>query len=120
MVTADGRVLSCLGARGAAWLDLASHLPRDSGAHRPHGDPGLGDIYSLEPASQVALVVKNQLASAGDRRDVGSIPGSGRFPAGGHDNPLQYSLLPGDSHRQRRLVGYSPRGRKESDTTEMT
>ena len=30
---------------------------------------------------------------AGDLRDVGSIPGSGRFPGGGHGNPLQYSCL---------------------------
>ena len=42
-------------------------------------------------ASQVALVVKNLPASAGDLRDVGSIPGSGRSPGGGHGNPLQYS-----------------------------
>ena len=44
-------------------------------------------------ASQVALVVKNLPANAGDIRDVGSIPGSGRFPGGGHSNPLQYSCL---------------------------
>ena len=30
---------------------------------------------------------------AGDVRDMGSIPGSGRFPGGGHGNPLQYSYL---------------------------
>ena len=41
----------------------------------------------------MALVVKNPLANAGDTRDVGSIPGSGRFPGGGHGNPLQYSCL---------------------------
>ena len=44
-------------------------------------------------ASQVALVVKNPPASAGDVRDAGSIPGSGRSPGGGHGNPLQYSSL---------------------------
>ena len=44
-------------------------------------------------ASQVALVVKNQPASAGDIRDVGSIPGLGRSPGAGHGNPLQYSCL---------------------------
>ena len=44
-------------------------------------------------ASQLALVVKNLLASARDIRDTGSIPGSGRFPGGGHDNPLKYSCL---------------------------
>ena len=41
----------------------------------------------------MALVVKNPLANAGDTRDVGSIPGSRRFPGGGHGNPLQYSCL---------------------------
>ena len=39
----------------------------------------------------VALVVKNLPASAGDIRDTGLIPGSGRSPGGGHDNLLQYS-----------------------------
>ena len=41
----------------------------------------------------VAIVVKNPPASAGDSRDMGSIPESGRFPGGGHGNPLQYSCL---------------------------
>ena len=41
--------------------------------------------------AQVALVVKNPPASAGDTRDSGSIPGSGSSPGGGHGNPLQYS-----------------------------
>ena len=38
-------------------------------------------------------MVKNPLANAGDRRDVGLIPGLGRSPGGGHGNPLQYSCL---------------------------
>ena len=42
-------------------------------------------------ASQVALVVKNPPASAGDVRDMGSIPGSGRGPGGWHGSTLQYS-----------------------------
>ena len=42
-------------------------------------------------ASQVALVVKNPPANAGDIRDTGSIPGLGRSPGGGHDSTLQYS-----------------------------
>ena len=49
--------------------------------------------YELFGASQVVLVVKNPPANAGDIRDTGSIPGSGRFPGEGHDNPLQYSCL---------------------------
>ena len=43
--------------------------------------------------SQVALVVKNLLANAGDIRDTGLIHGSGRSPGGGHGNPLQYYCL---------------------------
>ena len=61
------------------------------------------------------LVVKLP-ASAGDVRDVGSIPGSGRSPGGGHGNPLQYSCLDMDkgawwatAHRV-----------AKSDTTEST
>ena len=38
-------------------------------------------------------MVKNLPASAGDTRDVGSIPGSGRSPGKGNGNPLQYSCL---------------------------
>ena len=41
----------------------------------------------------MALVEKNLLADAGDLRDVGLIPGLGRSPGGGNDNPLQYSCL---------------------------
>ena len=41
----------------------------------------------------MALVIKNLPANTGDTRMVGSIPGSGRFPAKGHGNPLQYSCL---------------------------
>ena len=44
-------------------------------------------------ACQVALVVKNPPTNAGDTGDVGSIPGSGESPGGGHGNPLQYSCL---------------------------
>ena len=56
---------------------------------------------------QVALVVKNLPANAGDVRDSGSIPGLGKSPGGGNGNPLQYSCLenpPGP----RSLEGYSP------------
>ena len=42
-------------------------------------------------ASQLALVVKNLLANAGDLRDLGSVPGLGRSPGRGHGNPLQYA-----------------------------
>ena len=48
---------------------------------------------SLARVSQAALVVKNLPANAGDIRDVGSIPGSGRSSGEGNGNPLQYSCL---------------------------
>ena len=50
-------------------------------------------------ASQVVLVVKNPPANAGDFRDSGSIPGSGRPPGGGNGNPLQYSCLENPMNR---------------------
>ena len=56
-------------------------------------------ISSITPSraipwtSQVALVVKNLAANAGDIRDMHSIPRLGRCPGGGHGNPLQYSCL---------------------------
>ena len=56
-------------------------------------------------ASQVALVVKNLPANAGYVRDSGLIPGSGRFPVGGHGNPLLYSC-PGNLRGQKILAGY--------------
>ena len=42
---------------------------------------------------EVALVVKNLPASAGQVRGAGLIPGLGRSPGGGHGNTLQYSCL---------------------------
>ena len=48
-------------------------------------------VYSR--ASQVVLVVKNLLASAGDERDSGSVPELGRSPGGGHGNPSWYSCM---------------------------
>ena len=67
-------------------------------------------------AFQVALVVKNLLANAGEVTDEGSNPGSGRSPRGGHGNPLVF--LPGESHGQRSLEGYSTQEHKDLDTTE--
>ena len=44
-------------------------------------------------AKQVALVVKNPPANAGDARDVGLISGLGRCPEVGNGNALQYACL---------------------------
>ena len=57
--------------------------------------------------------------SACNDGDLGLIPGLAKSPGGGHGDPLQYSYLE-NPHGQRNLVGYSPQGCKESDTTEAT
>ena len=82
-------------------------------------NPNHGHYCDLFWASQVALMVKNPPANAGDTRDVGSIPGSRRSPGGGHGNPLQWRM-PGECHGQRSLEAYSPQGHIASDTTEVT
>ena len=67
---------------------------------------------------QVALVAKNPPANAGDTGDLGSIPGSGRSPGGGHGNPLQYSCL--ETPMGRGAWRAAVRRVAESDTTEAT
>ena len=64
------------------------------------------------------VVVKNLPANAGDVTDASSIPVLGRFPGGGHGNPLQYSYLenPKDREAWRAMV----HNVTESDTTEVT
>ena len=64
----------------------------------------------------MVLVVKNLPANAGDAKDLGSIPGSGRSPGEGHGNPLQYLAwrIPWTEEPGR----LQSMGHKESDTTE--
>ena len=50
-------------------------------------------MSSFKITHRVALVVKKPPANAGDIREEGLMPGSGRSPSGGHANPLQYSCL---------------------------
>ena len=64
-------------------------------------------------ASLVGQRVKNL-----PTRDLGSIPGLEKSPGGGHGIPLQYSCLE-NPQGQRSLAGYSPRGQRESDTSEQ-
>ena len=63
-------------------------------------------------------MVKNPPASAEDIRDMGSIPGLGRGP--GEGQATHSSILAWRIPWTEGLVGYSPHGREESDTTEVT
>ena len=56
-------------------------------------------------------MVKDPPVNAGDVRDMGSIPGWGRFPWRRPWQPTPV-FLPGESHGQRSLEGYSPQGRR--------
>ena len=60
-------------------------------------------------------MVKNPPADAGDVRDTGLMPGSGRSPGGGHGNSLQYSCLENPMDRWSRVV-YRPWSCKNLDT----
>ena len=62
----------------------------------------------------MAQWVKNLPAKAGDARDAGLIPGSGRSPGGGHGSPLQYSCL--ENLMDREPGGLQSMGCKESNT----
>ena len=72
----------------------------------------------LEGASQVVLEVKNLPANAGDIRDIGSIPGSGRSPGEGNGNPLQYFWLENSKDRGA-LWGYIPWNHEVLNMTEQ-
>ena len=69
--------------------------------------------------SRVTSEVKNLPDSAGDVKDTGLIHGWGRVPQRRKWKPTPV-FLPGEFHAQRSLVGYSPWGCKEPDTTEAT
>ena len=56
-------------------------------------------------ASQVVIVVKNLPPNAGDIRDTDLIPGSGRYPGGGHGNPSSREL---EASLVAQLVKYLP------------
>ena len=67
--------------------------------------------------SQVAPVVNNPPANAGDIRDMGLISGLGRSPGREHGKPLQYSCLEDPMDRG---AWWGAWGCKQSDTTEVT
>ena len=60
-------------------------------------------------------MVKNLPANAGDVKDMGSLPGSERFPGEGHGNPLQYFCL--ENSISREALQSTVHGAAESDMT---
>ena len=76
---------------------------------------GVGAFKNAGPPRWLSS--KESAYDAEDAGDPGLIPGSRLSPGGGHGNPLQYSCLE-NPHGQRSLVGFSPWGRKDLDTTE--
>ena len=103
---------------GTILLDVRQKQMAQMLPHSLHAWSKRFNILSFAQTSQMALMVKNPPANAGDIRDEGLIPGSGRCPGGGHGNPLQYSYLE-NPHGQRSLAGYSPQGHKEFGMTEV-
>ena len=89
---------------------------------RPQFDSWVGKIHWRRDRLPTVVFlgfpgVSDSKDSACSVGDLGSIPGLGRFPGGGHGNPLHYSCLE-NPHGQRSLTGYSPWGSGELDTTE--
>ena len=77
------------------WREKALESAEGIRQHVPH-TLHLTSTTATDGAPQVALVVKNPPASAGDGgviKDAGFTPGLGRSPGGGQGNPLQYSCL---------------------------
>ena len=64
----------------------------DSGPAAPSRFEG-GHVLFIDRYRLNGSVVKDLPANAGDIRDAGSVPGSGRSPEGGNGNPFQNSCL---------------------------
>ena len=76
-------------------------------------------MYNTPGASLVAQVVKNLPAmQEAQVRFLGQETQEKGLPSWRREWQCPLVFLPGKSHRQRSLMGYSPWGRKESDTTE--
>ena len=109
---------------GREWI---LHYSRSQSSHLQDGVASLHPValawnqndvlYFIKVASQVALEVKNPPASADDIRDVGLIPGLGRFPWRRAWQPTPV-FLPGESLWSEEPGGLWSTGCKESDMTE--
>ena len=98
------------------WFILLSIIPSRSVFEVANGKISLF-FYLWVIIHQGFPGVSDNKESACNEGNLGKIPGSGRSPGEGNGNPLWYSCLE-KSHGRRSLVGYSPWGCKESDTTE--
>ena len=90
-VSLGGRALGCVGASAClSWTSLGIQL----------------FLLSADAPTLRERFISNGKESACNEGDLGSIPGLGRSPGGGHGNPLQYSCLE-NPHGQGSLVGCS-------------
>ena len=99
--------------RGAWWASVH----RDAKSQTQLSQTQFSTHVSIK-LSQVVLVLKNLPANAGDIRDVGLIPGSGRSPGVRNGNMLQYSCL--ENSMDRGAYQAMVHGVKESDATQHT
>ena len=76
-------------------------------------------LFGTIKGNEMALVVKNPSANAGDIMRCGFDPWVGKIPWRRKWQPAPV-LLSGESHGQRSLAGYSPQSHKELDITEAT
>ena len=75
-------------------------------------------VFLAKTRASPGLSSKDFTSNAGDVGDAGSIPGTGRSPGGGH---ATHSSIPARKSRgERNLASYSPKGCRESDTTDTT
>ena len=92
-------------------------MPSSRGSFQPRDQTCVsciaGGFFTTELPGKHSSIGKESACNAGD---LGSIPGLGRFPWRRKWQSIPV-LLRGKSHGQRSLMGYSPWGRKESDTT---
>ena len=80
------------------WTRLSDRAATTKMESRGQEPFGIG-YFAQHGVSEVVLVIKNPPAKAGDVRDTGSIPGSGRSPGGGHGKPRLYSCLGNSTDR---------------------
>ena len=114
--TGDVTVLLNLTAVQRVWKTRTNWEPsrRTALLEERQGRRGVGLVPYFKVSFPGGSEVKAPACNAGD---LGLIPGSGKIPWRRKWQPSPV-FLPGESHGQRSLVGYSPQGHKESDMTE--